>query len=157
MLDNVKNFYLEGFDETGMLYDEVAYKADVLDRDKRPFRASLLWLVEQGEAITQAQADRLDEIYDHRHELTHDLGDFILDPDREPDIDLFTDAVAILRDITRFWVQYEIDIGTFAEHGTVSVDDVSPGPLILLEMCIDAYAQGLSAAEDNEDQHADAE
>ena len=29
VLDNVKNFYLEGFDETGMLYDEVAYKADV--------------------------------------------------------------------------------------------------------------------------------
>ena len=147
VLDNVKNFYLAGFDESGMLYDEASYSRDVLSRDKRPFRASLLWLVD-SDAITLAQANRLDEIYAHRHELTHGLGDFILDPDREPNMDLFIDAVEILRDITRFWTQYEIDIGSFEQHGDVSVDDVAAGPLILLQMCIDAYGKGLPRPED---------
>lgn len=149
VLDNVKNFYLAGFDESGMLYDEVSYKADVLDLDKSRFRASLLWLV-GNEAITQAQADRLDKIYAHRHELTHGLGDFILDPDREPNMDLFIDAVEILRNITRYWTQYEIDIGSFEERGDVSVDDVAAGTLIFLEMCIDAYSKGLPEAKEDQ-------
>ena len=51
-----------------MHYDEEAYKKNVLSKDRRVFRASLLWLVE-AEAIMLEQADRLDEIYSHRHEL----------------------------------------------------------------------------------------
>lgn len=145
VMPQVKGFYSQGFDDTGMLYDEVAYKKDVLSRDKQPFRASLLWLVE-SEAITLAQADRLDEIYEHRHKLTHELGNYIIDPDLEPDMDLFVDAVEILRCISRFWTQIEIDIGSFEEHGDVSVDDVQTGPLMILQMCIDAYAQGLPEA-----------
>jgi len=46
---------------------------------KNRFRASLLWLVE-GEAITLSQADRLDEIHAHRHELSHELVKYIVDP-----------------------------------------------------------------------------
>ena len=74
VVPQVRNFYRGGFDvTTGPRYDEVGYKRDVLSKDKRPFRASLLWLVECG-AITLAQADRLDDIYDHRHDLTHEIG-----------------------------------------------------------------------------------
>jgi len=142
VVPQVKRFYWRGFDETGMLYDEAAYREQVLSRDKRAFRASLLWLVD-AEAITLAQAGRLDEIYAHRHELAHGLGNYLIDPDLEPNMDLFVDAVAILRDISRFWTQIEIDIGSFEEHGEVSVDDVAPGSLLLLQMCIDAYAEGL--------------
>jgi hypothetical protein len=147
VVPQVKSFYWRGFDETGMLYDEAAYREQVLNRDKRSFRASLLWLVD-AEAITLAQADRLDEIYAHRHELTHGLGNYLIDPDLEPNMDLFVDAVAILRDISRFWTQVEIDIGSFEDHGEVSVDDVTPGSLLLLQMCIDAYTEGLPSAEE---------
>lgn len=107
VVDQVREFYWCGFDrETGPRCNEIAYKQDVLSKDKkRPFRASLLWLVE-AEAITLAQADRLDDIYDHRHDLTHELGKYIID----------VAAIEILRDITRFWKQIEIDIGAFEEH-----------------------------------------
>jgi hypothetical protein len=146
VVDQVRQFYWRGFDETGMLYDEDAYKRRVLSKDKQRFRASLLWLVD-AEAITLAQADRLEDIYDHRHDLTHELGKYIVDVNFEPDMNLFLDALRILKDITRFWTQIEINIGTFEEHCDVSVDDVTPGTLLLLQMCIDAYGQGLPGAE----------
>ena len=73
MLDDEREVSCTGFDEKGRRYDEAGYKAKVLDRaPKSRFRASLLWLVDV-EAITLAQAVRLDEIYDHRHDLTHEL------------------------------------------------------------------------------------
>ena len=88
VLDQVRQLYWCGFDENAPRYDEDSHKTQVLSKaNKRPFRASLLWLVE-AEAITLAQADRLDEIYDHRHELTHALGKYIIDVNFEPKLDL---------------------------------------------------------------------
>jgi hypothetical protein len=55
--EDVRGFYLLGFDETGMLYDEAGYGRDVLATAKDRFKASLLWPV-RADAITQAQADR---------------------------------------------------------------------------------------------------
>lgn len=145
VVDRVRAFYWCGFNrETGPRYDEAGYERDVLIKagKKRMFRSSLLWLVE-AEAVTLIQADRLDEIYDHRHDLTHELGKYIVDIDFEPRLDLFVEAIEILRDITRFWTQIEIDFGSFQEHGEVAVEDVTPGSLMLLQICVDAYAGGL--------------
>ena len=154
VVDQVREFYWCGFDrETGPRYNEIEYEREVLSKagKKRVFRSSMLWLVE-GEAITLAQADRLDDIYEHRHDLAHELGKYIVDVDFEPKVDLFVEAIEILRDITRFWTQIEIDIGSFDEHGEVSVDDVTPGTLMILQMCIDAYAGGLPGAENQADE-----
>ncbi|GAB3848989.1 hypothetical protein GCM10029963_32700 [Micromonospora andamanensis] len=151
VVDGVRQFYLTGFDESGSIYDEVAYAEKVLalDSRRRPFPASLRWLVEL-EAISARQADRLDRIYAHRHELTHELGRYIVDLDFEPDMQLFVDALEILRDIHRFWTQIEFDFGTFEEYGSISLDDVTPGPILLLQMCVDAYVEGLE--DDGSDQ-----
>ncbi len=146
-LDQVRNFYLIGFDKTGYLYDEESYKSRVLSRDKQKFRASLLWLVEGG-AITLAQADRLQEIQEHRHDLTHELIKYIAHLEFEPKMGLFVDALSILRDLNRFWTQVEIDIGTFAEYGDVSVDDPVPISIYILQLCVDAYGEGLAEASD---------
>ena len=80
-------------------------------------------------------------IYAHRHELTHELGKYIVDPAFEPDMQLFIDAVGILRDILRFWTRIEIDLGAFEQFGDVETDDVTPGRLVLLQLCIGAYAK----------------
>lgn len=143
ILDDVKGFF--GFsslvDGGAWLHGEEArkdYERDVLSKAQSPFKASLLWLQEAG-AIDEGQVERLSEIYRHRHDLTHGLGNYILDPDREPDVGLFIDAVTILGAIHRFFTQVEIDIGTFQHHGDVEVNDVTPASLIFLRMCIDAY------------------
>lgn len=145
VIDDVRGFYLIGFDESGYTYDEQCYEAQVLSRDPkgRKMRASLLWLVESG-AITLQQADRLDQIYVHRHDLTHELGKYIVDPEFEPDMQLFSDAVQILRDIQRYWTRVEMDLGTYEAYGEVDLDDITPGPILLLQICIDAYVEGLN-------------
>ncbi|MEU8297647.1 hypothetical protein AB0C04_10205 [Micromonospora sp. NPDC048909] len=146
VLTSIRQFYLKGFDETGFRYDEERYAEQVLKRDpkRRPFPASLLWLVDSG-AISLAQADRLDQIYAHRHELTHELLKYVVDPDFEPDVNLFVDAIEILTAIQRFWTQVEIDVGSFEHLGNVTVDDAVPASLVVLQLCIDAYAAGLKA------------
>ena len=147
VVDEVRKFYCTGFDHNGLTYDERSYRAQVAQLSpKSKFRASLMWLV-KAEAISQQQADRLDEVYAHRHDLTHELGKYLVDPDHEPNAGLFVDALHILRSIHDFWIQMEIDIGSFEEHGEVSVDNVVPAQLLLLQMCIDAYADGLVEVE----------
>lgn len=148
IVDKVRGFYVKGFDESGKLYDEDGYRK-VLSLDTSPgkpnkFRASTTWLVEY-EAITNKQSERLDEIYHHRHELTHELADFLINIDRNPDLELFTDALTILRDIHRFWTQIEIDIGSFEHLGEIEVDDAVPLSLMILQRCIDAYPEGLES------------
>lgn len=85
VLGDVREFYWRGIERGTMVYDEPRYAHDVLAKAPEDrFRASLLWLVER-DAITLAQADRLDDIYTHRHDLSHELIKYIVDPDFEPD------------------------------------------------------------------------
>ena len=102
----------------------------------------LLWLVD-SEAITLAQADRLNAINAHRHELSHELIKYIVDPGFEPSPELFTDVLAILKAIRRFWSSVEKDVGNFEHFGDVDLDEVVPLSLKILQQCIDAYVAGL--------------
>lgn len=146
-LDEVHEFYWRGIEDGATVYDERAYAENVLARaPKNKFRASLLWLVE-GDAITLAQADRLEDIYAHRHDLSHELIKYIVDPEFEPDLELFTDALTILKAIRRFWASIEKDIGSFEHFGDVDLDEVTPLSLAALQMCIDAYVAVLPASE----------
>lgn len=148
VLDEVREFYWRGIEDDVMVYDEQAYAENVLAMaPKNKFRASLLWLV-QGGAITLAQADRLDDIYAHRHDLSHELIKYIVDPDFEPDVELLTAAMTILKAIRRFWTSVERDIGSFEDFGDVDLDEVTPLSLAVLQMCIDAFVAGLPASDE---------
>ncbi|PXY34814.1 hypothetical protein BAY59_04760 [Prauserella coralliicola] len=147
VLDEVREFHWRGIEDGVVVYDEDAYANNVLARvPKNKFRASLLWLVEHG-AITLTQANRLDDIYAYRHDLSHELIKYVVDPDFETDFGLFTDALTILSAIRRFWTRIEKDTGSFEEFGAVSLDDVTPLSLAVLQMCIDAYVAGLSTSD----------
>ena len=147
VLDGVREFYWRGTEDGIVVYDEQAYAENVVVRaPKNKFRASLLWLVE-GDAITLAQANRLDDIYAHRHDLSHELIKYVVDPDFEPDVELLTDALTILKSLRRFWTSIEKDIGSFEEFGDVDLDEVTPLSLVVLQMCIDAHVAGLPPSE----------
>jgi hypothetical protein len=147
VLDEVREFYWRGIEDGVMVYDERAYAENVLAKaPNNRFRASLLWLAE-FEAITLAQVDRLEDIYAHRHDLSHELIKYVVDPNFEPDVGLFTDALLILQSVRRFWTNVEKDIGSFEDFGDVDLDEVTPLSLAVLQMCIDAYLAGLPPAE----------
>lgn len=147
VLVEVREFYRRGFEDGVVLYDERAYAKDVMAKaPKNKFRASLLWLVDGG-ALTLAQADRLEDVFAHRHDVSHELMKYVIDPDFEPDVALLTDALAILKAINRFWTSIEKDIGAFDEFGHVDLDEVTPLSLVVVQMCVDAYVGGLPAPE----------
>lgn len=144
VLSGVKGFfgYSDVFGKGEWLLGESGkadYEASVLAlAPGSAFNASTIWL-EQAGAITGVQRARLDEIYAHRHALTHELARFIVDVDQEPDVSILTDALVIAKDIDRFWIGVEKDVGTFDGHGDVGVDQVVSGPAMIIQMCLDAY------------------
>jgi len=150
VLDDVKGFY--GYlDVHGGVWvpedGEQEYRRRVLDLDRKSaFRASLLWLQDAG-GLDAAEVERLDAIYAHRHELTHELGRYLIDPYYEPDVDLFVDALRTLRKVCRFWTEIERDLGTFDDYPDLDLDDVIPSRLAVLELCLSAYLDGLSIPE----------
>jgi hypothetical protein len=140
VLDRVREFY--GVDQPARAnpYGRPRYQAEVLVLDPSShFRASLMWLV-HATAISQEQADRLDEIYSARQRVTHDLLVNVADPDYLPDIDLFKDALRILTDVHGFWAQMAVDTGRFEHFADVADDDVNPPWAWLLWQCIDAVS-----------------
>ncbi len=110
------------------------------------------WLVKSG-AIADEQTEILERLYVHRKDIAHELAKYLIDVEHEPDADLFIEALEVLRDIRRFWTQIEIDIGSFADHGDITVDDVQPLSLLALGTFIEAYSDGvLQAHEQNKAQ-----
>lgn len=156
VLEKVREFFCLGVDLNGdgsMTAEETEqYRLHVLSLEpKSKFRASLLWLVGNS-AITPAQADRVDEVYAHRHLLVHELVRFIVDPDADPEVELLIDAVATLKDMHRFWTGVELSTGGFFMPdgtlvGDVDPDEVMPLSLVVLQQCMDAYIDGLAAPE----------
>jgi hypothetical protein len=72
---------------------------------------------------------------------------YIVDPDAEPDVELLTDALSILKAIRRFWTSVEAGMGTFDDFPGVDLDEVLLGSMIVLQLCLDAYVEGLAAPE----------
>lgn len=147
VLDGVKGFY--GYiDVDGGVWvpeqgkDEYRRNVLALDAEHRPFPASLMWL-QEADAITADEAARLGDIYNHRHELTHKLVRYIVDPYHEPDFELFIDALKILRKISRLWVEVDAGVGTFNDFEDLDLDDVTPMSIAILDLCIRAYGEGL--------------
>jgi hypothetical protein len=89
---------------------------------------------------------RLDEIYLHRNDPAHELGKYIVDVDLDPDVELFLDALEILRTVHRFWSEVEANLGTFGDYEDLDLDNVTPDALAMLGLCIDAFIDALPSS-----------
>ncbi len=155
VLDKVRDFYRIGIGPDGEMTaeEQQRYRTEVLSLvPKNGFKSSLVWLV-RCDAITQAQADRLDDIYAHRHAVTHELIKFVIDPDSDLDPALFVDALETLEALHRFWIEVALSTGGFLlPDGTLTEDadaeEVTPLSLMILQQCIDAYLDGLPKPEE---------
>ena len=147
ILEKVHRYYWRGFDASGDLYDDASYRRDVLDPSRSggktdAFRGSTVWLV-KNEVITDDEAARLEAIYAHRHDLTHELAKYLIDVDANPDLDLFVEALAILHKIQTYWTRLDLAGGAYdPESDTwdddVDPDDATPLSLYLLQLCVQA-------------------
>lgn len=144
VLDAVAGFYGHVRSVDTWIWGKERYNSEVLSKaPRKPFDASLAWLVESS-AITQEQGDRLAAVYEHRHDLTHSLAKYVVYLDFEPDYQLFLDALSILRDLSSFWTQIEIDTGTFEEYPEFTAEEIVPLNLAVLDLCIQALYEAPS-------------
>ncbi len=44
-----------------------------------------------------------------------------------------------------FWTEVEAGIGTFEDYPDLDLDEVTNGRILLLDLCISAYGDGLTA------------
>lgn len=124
ILEQVRSFYSFNF-ENGEWITDPQYDVQVLALDprRRPFAASVAWLVAGG-AISAEQAAALERIRDHRHDVGHELVRFLSDPDADVDVDLLRRAGDTLRDLGRFWGGISADTDPDYDHTEVDYDGI---------------------------------
>lgn len=130
IVDEVKGFFVQGFDQDGLIHSK-DYERKVLPLGRNVFEASVNWLI-QMDALTQDQADSLDAIRSHRHEIAHELARFIVDPDADVSVDRLTELQGIMRSLDRFWGGINVDTNPDFDGVDVDCDDIVSGSGALL-------------------------
>lgn len=147
IVDNVRNFFGRGFDETGLLYDEEGYRRHVLSKNPASkYQASCAWLVEMN-ALTAEQVVTLEDIQKHRHEIAHELPKLLIDPDFEVKTDLLEAAAKCIQDLGVFWGSIEVSINPDFDGVEVDHDDIRSGSSLLMAHLLETIAN-LNAALD---------
>jgi hypothetical protein len=133
IVDKVHDFYLTGFNPDGFTYDEVTYQRDVLTRHpKSRYRASCAWLVASG-ALTTEHVATLEDVYEHRKEIAHELPKLLIDPDFVVKMDLLTKAIECVRRLGVFWGSIEVDTDVDLAGEDVDYDGIKSGSYLLME------------------------
>lgn len=133
--DKVRGFYLTGFDESGLTYDEASYRTHVLSRDRQRFKASSSWLVASG-GLTSEQADLLEIIRHHRNEVAHELPRLLVDPDFEVRTDLLIASLDCLRSLGIFWGSIEVDTNPDIDGREVDYGGIKSMSFMLMEYLV---------------------
>jgi hypothetical protein len=133
VVDQVHDFYLTGFNQDGLTYDEVSYQQKVLAlHPKSQYRASCAWLVVNG-ALTPEQVATLEEVYRHRKEIAHELPKLLIDPEFEVKKELLVNAIECVRRLGVFWGSIEVEINPDLDGNEVDYDEIKSGSYLLME------------------------
>lgn len=129
-------FFCDGFNENGYIIDE-KYKTEVLSLSKSKLYASLLWL-QTLEAIDQQDIVKFDAIKRHRNEVAHETMQFLADADKNFDVTKFTDLIALLTKIEKWWfLNFEVSIDPDMLPKGANAEDVVPGAIWSLQLMLD--------------------
>jgi hypothetical protein len=133
VVDKAHDFYLTGFNPDGFTYDEARYQQDVLARNpKSKYRASCEWLVASG-ALTLEHVATLEDVYEHRKEIAHELPKLLVDPDFEVRTDLLINAIECVRMLGVFWGSIEVDTDIDLAGDDIDYDGIKSGSYLLME------------------------
>jgi hypothetical protein len=136
VVDGVRDFYWTGHENNGKKVLGPDYETDVRARDKSLYRASVSWLVE-SDAITQEQAQTLEKVHEHRHEIAHELPKILIDPDFDINASLLIDAALALRSLDVFWGRISMEIDPRWDRAEVTDRDIWGGPSLLMGSLIE--------------------
>lgn len=135
IIDRVKDFYVSGFDENGLLTSP-EYETKVLKLNKSLLYASLTWLKVNG-AIDNKDLAAFEEVKTCRNTLAHRLFEKIATDDLPNLPALFDNMIKLLRKIENWWI-IEVEIPTDPDlcDKEINRDEIMPGSLMILKMMI---------------------
>lgn len=136
IVDRIKDFYTDGFDENGWRV-EPEYTTKVLSRNSSPTHASLEWLKEM-DVIDDADIATYGRIKELRNILAHGLLTVISNglPAEFPV--RLTEMAMLLDKIERWWI-VNVEIATDPDLRGADIDEtkIVPGPVMALRLLLD--------------------
>jgi hypothetical protein len=135
IVDDIRGFYSDGFDEHGSTVDP-EYQLEVLSKNKSPLYASLQWLRESG-AIDDEDLATFEKLKNTRNQLAHQLFAVVTGQVESAYGTQFEALVALLRKIGVWWV-VNVEIPTNPNFDGQEIDEagIVPGAVISLQMLI---------------------
>jgi hypothetical protein len=143
--EKVRDFYLVGFDEKGLMYSS-DYERKVLALHKSRFEASLLWLVATG-ALDGEQAERVRNLRKYRNEVAHELPKLLVEVGHDVNVAHIRDTKDILGILGRFWGRIEVETNADFDPGEVSYDGIQSGVMLLMEHLVAAAEDSVAPPE----------
>ena len=136
IVDDVRNFYTNGFDEHGPTVGD-EYQLKVLSKNKNPLYASLEWLREY-DAIDDDDLVTFEKLKITRNQLAHQLFAVVTGQVESTHQAQFTALVALLRKIGVWWI-VNVEIAINPDFDTQEIDEagIVPGSLLSLQMLIE--------------------
>ena len=138
IISNVRDFFLTGFNEDGLVYDEDEWnKVLDLDPHRNTLEAVLAWYRDMG-AITDADIRELERLKQLRDELAHKPQEYISGSRELPVNDRFVSLVTLFRKIEVWWVMnVEIATDPDAVHEDIKEENITPGPMITIQLILE--------------------
>lgn len=136
IVDDVRNFFTDGFDEHGSTVG-TEYKSKVLSKNKSPLYASLQWLRE-NDAIDDDDLITFEKLKFTRNQLAHQLFAVVSGQVDSAHQAQFAALVALLRKIGVWWV-VNVEISTNPDFDGQEIDEAAivPGSILSLQMLIE--------------------
>jgi hypothetical protein len=137
IVNHLRSFYADGFDDTGEILGE-RYQSAVLRRNRSAVYASLEWMKEM-QAIDDSDIAAFNRVKSCRNVLAHRLFDALGSEGLPADFDqCFTDMKALVRKIEMWWIiNVEIPTDPDFDGETIDDDGIVPGAVMSMQLLLD--------------------
>lgn len=136
IIDRIKNFFIDGFDESGWIIND-KYRSEVLGLNRSPVYASLQWL-KNRDVINEDDIANFNDIKNCRNEIVHEITTYISNGSKIDPLPLFSKITDLLLKIEKWWIiNVEIPVNPDFDDKDIDEEGIVPGGIITLRLLSD--------------------
>lgn len=136
VVDRIRDFYTNGWDETGPIVGP-EYQKEVISLNKSLLYASLAWLREH-EVLADEDLETFEQLKKTRNQLAHKLFNVVTGQSDSEHEAQFPILVELLRKIEVWWVlNFEIPTNPDFDGQEIDEKGIVPGAVLSLQMLIE--------------------
>ncbi len=130
IIDDLKSFFITGFNEKEYKYDEKYLK--ICPNKKTLYQDSCNYLLVM-QAITNEELIALENIRIYRNKVAHNLNSILVDEQQNIDIELLRKLSHLLTKIDNHWCQIDFEIMNDGENENVDYENIQSGRKLLFD------------------------